>query len=211
MSFQFTSLQFSEVSIDFGKGPLHKPLTFTISQHESVCLSGPSGCGKSSLLRAALGFSENFTGNIHLNGENIHPASLKHLHSVSGYLPQRPDLGNGALKLIIQDLLPEELQHRLISDLLPRLGISVELLNHPAERLSGGERQRFGLAIVMTRNPQFLVLDEPSSGLDRKSRTSLIELLKEHNTACLYSSHDQAFIHDTNCTELQVSCNGAAP
>ncbi|GAB6088703.1 hypothetical protein JCM12856_02960 [Spirochaeta dissipatitropha] len=186
------------------------PLTFTISQHESLCLSGPSGCGKSSLLRAALGFSESFTGNIHLNEENIHPATLKHLHSVSGYLPQRPDLGTGTLKQIIQDLLTEELQHRLTTDLLPRLGISAELLGHPAERLSGGERQRIGLAIVLTRRPQFLVLDEPSSGLDRKSRTALIKLLQEHETACLYSSHDLDFIREINCTEIQVPCRKAA-
>ncbi len=138
-----------------------------------------------------MGFNECVRGRISINDEDVNAGLINRLRKVCGYLPQRPYLGEGKVLGQINDLLPESGQVQTAIELCRDFGLPERTLQAPAERLSGGELQRLTLSLLLSREPQLLMLDEPSAALDGFSRKRLIDILQEHKIGGLMISHDE--------------------
>jgi ABC-2 type transport system ATP-binding protein len=153
-------------------------------------LLGPSGSGKTTLLRAIVGVQKVVSGSVDVLGR---PAGSADLRSRIGYMTQAPsvygdlsvaenlvffarvlDVSQAAVDRVLVEVSMEELRGRLVN------------------RLSGGERARVSLAAALLAEPDLLVLDEPTVGLDPVLRRDLWEFfhgLAERGTTLLVSSH----------------------
>jgi ABC-2 type transport system ATP-binding protein len=153
-------------------------------------LLGPSGSGKSTLLRAIVGVQKTVSGNINVFGR---PAGSAELRSRIGYMTQAPsvygDLTVAENLVFFARVLGESQAavDRVIAE------VSLEnFRSRPVNRLSGGQRARVSLAAALLAEPDLLVLDEPTVGLDPVLRRDLWELfhaLAERGTTLLVSSH----------------------
>ncbi|SDS42604.1 ATP-binding cassette domain-containing protein [Microterricola viridarii] len=169
------------------------------------CVAGPLGSGKSSVLRVAAGLLRPTSGTVAWNGEELAAlgedavASRRAAHI--GYVDQEATL-LGHLSVLENVLLPAvprrrgaELQERA-HQLLAEFGVAEVASARPAE-LSPGERRHVALARALLLEPPLLILDEPTTGLDRASADAMIAVLgaqRAAGRALLVASVDQALV-----------------
>jgi ABC-2 type transport system ATP-binding protein len=153
-------------------------------------LLGPSGSGKSTLMRAIVGVQKVVSGSVDVLGS---PAGSADLRSRIGYMTQAPsvygDLTVGENLVFFARVLdePEASVDRVLAEVSME-----EFRGRPVSRLSGGQRARVSLAAALLGEPDLLVLDEPTVGLDPVLRRDLWELfhgLTERGTTLIVSSH----------------------
>jgi ABC-2 type transport system ATP-binding protein len=165
-------------------------VSFATRPGEVVGLLGPSGCGKSSLMRAVTGVQVVTSGEVTVFGE---PAGTKSLRSRIGYVTQAPSVYDD---LTVAENLRFFAQVLDVgSDEAARCLEAVDLVKHSDKtvmNLSGGQRSRASLAVALLGDPDLLVLDEPTVGLDPVLRRDLWKLFHEvadRGKAVLVSSH----------------------
>lgn len=153
-------------------------------------LLGPSGSGKSTLLRAIVGVQKVASGTVEVLGQ---PAGSAGLRSRIGYMTQAPsvygDLTVGENLVFFARVL--EVPRTAVDRVLAEVAME-EFRGRLVNRLSGGQRARVSLAAALLAEPDLLVLDEPTVGLDPVLRRDLWELfhaLTEGGTTLLVSSH----------------------
>ena len=153
-------------------------------------LLGPSGSGKTTLLRAIVGVQKVASGSVDVLGQ---PAGSAGLRSRIGYMTQAPsvygDLTVGENLGFFARVL--DLPHAAVDRVLAEVSME-EFRGRLVNRLSGGQRARVSLAAALLAEPDLLVLDEPTVGLDPVLRRDLWELfhsLTERGTTLLVSSH----------------------
>ena len=181
----------SNLSYRFSNGRmgLHT-LDFAENSGKMVGLMGASGAGKSTLLEVLNGNLKPSTGNIRINGLDLH-AQKEQLEGLIGYVPQDDLLMEEltvfqnlfyAAKLSFAHKSKEELKE-LVLKTLQDLGlshISRLKVGSPMQKIiSGGERKRVNIGLELLRAPGILFLDEPTSGLSSRDSQSIIELLKD--------------------------------
>jgi NitT/TauT family transport system ATP-binding protein len=173
---------------------------FTINDGEVVTLVGPTGCGKSTILSIILGVLSPSKGDVSIDGR--HPywdfdsfrGEIAAVFQEDRLLPWRTALENAKLGLESLDI-PQEEQHRQISEWFDKLGLSGYEDAYPQE-LSGGMRQRVGLTRAYVVDPDILLLDEAFGHLDEVTSTKLQEdFLKlieteEGRKTTLFITHD---------------------
>jgi ABC-2 type transport system ATP-binding protein len=153
-------------------------------------LLGPSGCGKTTLIRAIVGLQAKVTGDISVLGL---PAGAPKLRGRIGYLTQEPSV-YGDLT-VTENLRFFAAVLGVASSDVDRVISAVDLGTHAdarVDRLSGGQRSRASLAAALLGDPELLVLDEPTVGLDPVLRRDLWELfhsLADAGSTLLVSSH----------------------
>ena len=158
---------------------------------------GRNGSGKSTLLKQIVGLIKPGEGQVTVAGLDTRKAELDDIIKTVGYVPQHP----GAL--LFGDTLAAELAftrrgHAMPADpaadhaLLERLGLGALADRNPRD-LSGGEQQRAALASILAANPQIILLDEPTRGLDYAQKRSLTDLLlglKREGRTIIMATHD---------------------
>lgn len=175
----------------FGDKPVLRGLDLTIQTGESVVIIGRSGCGKSVLLKLIIGLLTPDAGSILIDGEDITtmaPADLYRTRRKFGVLFQGAALfdsmtvyENVSLGLRENTDLSEEEMGRIVAERLAMVDMpGVEELK-PAE-LSGGMKKRVGLARALAMNPQYVLYDEPTTGLDPINADVINELIKNLNS-----------------------------
>jgi ABC-2 type transport system ATP-binding protein len=165
-------------------------LTFTTGRGEVVGLLGPSGCGKTTLMRSVMGVQVTTAGAVRVLGL---PAGDRGLRDRIGYVTQAPS--------VYDDLtVTENLRFfaRVLGappDSIAEAVERVDLADHADSlvgRLSGGQRSRASLAVALLGEPELLVLDEPTVGLDpvlRRDLWALFHRLADDGRTLLVSSH----------------------
>lgn len=178
-------IEVQHVHVNLGKRAVLKDINLSLHAQERLVLMGPNGAGKSTLLRTLLGLIAPDQGEIHFKGKKIefqHTAELSHN---IGYLPQDPNA------LLFSETVQQELETTLrnhqipvqperIDHLLTQLDILTKANAYPRD-LSTGEKQRVALGAVVVTQPEIIILDEPTRGLDQLTKNALLELLLEWN------------------------------
>ena len=171
---------------------------FTLRRGEFAGVVGPSGSGKTTLLRTIAGQARHFAGTI-----ETHPREGERALRL-GYVPQ-VDAINWNFPLTVGQVVllgrwrqmgwrpwPRKHDRERLAHILERLGIA-HLADRQIRALSGGQQQRTFLARALIGNPDLLLLDEPTSGIDIKTRHEIMHLLGELNragTTILMTTHD---------------------
>lgn len=159
-----------------------KNLSLTIPAGKKVALVGPSGSGKSTLVNLILGFYKPQKGIIKIDEVNLDEINLRKLRTATGYLSQDPFIFEGTILENITFGNPEAslgdvneaIEQAILSDFIQSLPEGVNThVGEKGVRLSGGQKQRLAIARVLITNPRILILDEPTSNLDKKTEDEL--------------------------------------
>jgi putative ABC transport system ATP-binding protein len=159
-----------------------------------TCVVGPSGAGKSSLLRLCNRLEVPTSGTVTLRGRDLADLDPLGLRRRVGMVFQRPTPFAGTVADNLRVAVPE-LTDAEAAAVLVRVGLAPAFLDRPAHELSGGEAQRMCLARTLTTGPEVLLMDEPTSSLDRDARTVLETLTRRLVTdgvSVLWVTHDLA-------------------
>lgn len=158
--------------------PILRDISLSIAQGEVVGLLGPNGAGKTTLMKVLTGLWKADSGKVEVAGVDV-PANPDAVHAHIGYLPEQnplyPDMYVREYLLFIDRLRKA---HTDIEALIRRVGLSPEAHKHIRE-LSKGYRQRVGLAAAMIGDPEVLILDEPTTGLDPNQLVEIRSLIKD--------------------------------
>lgn len=176
-------------------------VNLSLCEGEKVALVGPNGAGKSTLmlhLNGILGMDSPVT----IAGMAVEKSNLPMIRALVGLVFQNPD-DQLFSPTVFDDVafgplhmgLPEDEVYSRVEEALKAVQMSGfgERLSH---HLSMGQKKRIAIATVLAMHPQILVLDEPSAGLDPRSRRSLINFLKELPITMLVSTHDLRMVQD---------------
>ena len=173
------SISVKKVSKFYGEQAALQSITLDVKKGEIVGFLGPNGAGKSTLMKIITCYLPASEGEVMICGENVKKNSLSIRRKV-GYLPEHNPL---YLQMYIKEYLsfvagiyhiPEE----RVAEMIDLTGLSSEQHKKIAE-LSKGYRQRVGLAAAMIHNPEVLILDEPTTGLDPNQLIEIRALIKE--------------------------------
>jgi ABC-type multidrug transport system ATPase subunit len=177
-------------------------------------LLGPNGAGKSTLMRTLATLQKPDAGSVALNGVDI-VANPDAMRSTLGYLPQDfgvyPRMSAKALLdhiAVLKGIGPKSVRSEQIISLLK----NVNLLKHSSANVStysGGMRQRFGVAQALLGDPDVLIVDEPTAGLDPFERQRFLDLLSEagEEKIIILSTHIVEDVRDL-CTDMAIMGEG---
>lgn len=155
----------------------------TIHHGEIIALLGSNGAGKSTLALHLVGLLHPTSGRVRINGHDLRDHSIPDLATEIGFVFQNPD--HQILASTVYDEVafglrntgqPEAQISRRVDETLARMGLAEVAAVHPM-RLSRGERQRVAVACVLAQRPEILVFDEPTTGLDWRGATALLDLV----------------------------------
>ncbi|MCR5693635.1 MAG: energy-coupling factor transporter ATPase [Clostridia bacterium] len=159
-----------------------------INKGEFVAVIGHTGSGKSTLLQHFNGLLTATEGEIYVDGEKIVKKNLYDIRKKVGFVFQYPEhqlFADTVYKDIAFGLkrfgLTEEETKERIEKAAKLVGLDEALFESSVFELSGGEKRRAALCGVLVSEPEYLLLDEPASGLDPKGRREMLELLKKLN------------------------------
>jgi biotin transport system ATP-binding protein len=163
-------------------------------QEQRIGIIGVNGAGKSTLARLINGLLEPTSGTVRLDGRNVQE-HLKTVRQQVGFVFQNPD--NQIVMPVVQEDLAFGLRYlptvamRLerVRQTLERLGIE-SLEQRAIERLSGGQKQLVSLAGALCRQPQLLVMDEPTAHLDLRYRNRFMALIEQLHEQIIVLTHD---------------------
>ncbi len=190
-------------------------LNLSIEKGEIFGLLGPNGSGKSTTILMMLGLTEPTNGEVLVCGINStrNPIEVK---KKVGYLPE--DVGfyddqTGMENLVYSAMLngiPKNEARERATELISRVGL-LEVKDKKTGKYSKGMRQRLGLADVLIKNPEIIILDEPTSGIDPKGIQDFLiliaELRNEHGISILFSSHNLQHVQKV-CDRIGIFSRG---
>lgn len=201
------SIRLENVNYIYGEGSGQekwalKNINLTIHDREFIGIVGHTGSGKSTLTQLLNGLEKPSSGTIYYNDEDIQADGYERrkLRQKVGLVFQYPehqlfevsvikDVEFGPRNLGLSNL---EVEKRSF-DALKQVGLSDDLLDVAPFALSGGQKRRVAIAGVLAMQPEVLILDEPTAGLDPAGRTEILELLKklheENNITVILVSH----------------------
>lgn len=171
------------VNVDFEQKQILSKISFDVSPNKSVCLIGKGLSGKSTILKSIAGLVKISSGDIKIGGISIKDKNIVNVYETLGMVFEKDALFD-SLKVwenIMFKSLSKKKKSELISDsksFLKMVGLSdrdAELF--PAE-LSGGMKKRVAIARAISHHPRFLLLDEPTAGLDPVKTNMIFDIVK---------------------------------
>jgi zinc transport system ATP-binding protein len=184
------ALEVDHLAIRFGTTEIFRDLSFKVPLGSSLVVIGPNGGGKTVLFRALIG-SIPYGGSIRwAPGTKL------------GYVPQKLDIER-ALPVTGNDLLRAKAAitktpSKMLLTALNRISLDIEALNTPIGALSGGQFQEVLLAFALIGDPNVLLLDEPTAGIDAPNRDRLYSLIQqlqnESGLTAIFISHDLSVV-----------------
>lgn len=208
-------LQIENLSVSYDKKVVLRDVSLTVNKLDFLGIIGPNGGGKTTLIKTILGLKSPDKGKISFFKEGQKVERIK-----IGYLPQYNNIdkkfpisvretilsGLSGQKSLLKRFSRQQLLK--VEETIERMGLT-GLEERPIGQLSGGQMQRALLGRAVVSDPDIVVLDEPSTYIDKQFEAKLYELLKEINKerAILLVSHDintvkqnaKAIVHIVNC------------
>ena len=190
-----TLIQIQDLTKHFGSFVAVDGISFSVTRGEVLGFLGPNGAGKSTTMKMATGFLAPTSGTIRVSGHDVAKETLAVQRRI-GYLPEGaplyPDMNAASLLRFVADI--RGLSGRAGRDRIAEVVDEVNLegvLRQPIETLSKGYKRRVGLAIAILDDPEVLILDEPTDGLDPNQKSEVRALIQAmaQDKAILLSTH----------------------
>lgn len=187
---------FDRVTLGYGRKVILRDVSFSMQSGEYFGLVGPNGAGKTTILRAILGTLKPQAGTVTMRGPEGRPLRF-------GYVPQRDSI-DSVIPYAARDVvmmgryrdigllrLPGNADQLAVMHSLRQVGVE-DLAGSVFRDLSGGQKQRVLIARALASNPDVLVLDEPTNGMDLASRVAMLDLIdalhsRDHLTVIMVS------------------------
>ena len=157
-----------------------KSLNLELAPQQLGLVIGPSGSGKSTLLEILAGLAEQTTGGVYWRDQELTPEHLQQLGGLVFQFPERHFCGSTILEELRMG--HPELGSEKVHEALSEVGLADISLSTAPHALSGGQQRRLALAVQLIRQPNMLMLDEPTAGLDWSMRRQLVNLLAKLKT-----------------------------
>ena len=193
-----------EVSVDFGRQRVLRDISLSIPRGQTLAVIGESGCGKTVLLKTIIGLLRPSRGRVHFDGQDLARLSEKDLtqqRTRFGFLFQQAALFDSMT--IAQNIAFPLRQHtrksrdemrQVVAARLAEVGLSESVLGKKPAELSGGMRKRVGLARALALEPEIILYDEPTTGLDPIMSDVINELIlstrRQHPVTSVVVTHD---------------------
>jgi energy-coupling factor transport system ATP-binding protein len=196
-------IEFNHVSFSYGGENTINDVSFHINKGDFVALIGENGAGKTTIAKLCNGLLKPSNGSISVNGLDTRTTRTSRIARSVGFLFQNPD------RQICQNTIRDEILFGLgftvqdTSEREQRCTAILEEFGFDGSRnpfsMSRGERQRIALASLLACEPEVLILDEPTTGLDWRECMQIMELIQKRNTAgatVLMVCHDMELVQD---------------
>lgn len=190
-------LEVQDVSFSFGDHKVVDQVSFSVGKGECFGLLGPNGAGKTTLAKIIVGLLQPKAGRVTINGMDVHKETGR-IKPLIGVCFQESifygDLtGKENLEFVASLYnIPRGKVREAVSSSLRRVLLTEKDANKRVEHYSGGMKRRLAVAVALLNDPQLLILDEPTTGLDPQARRALwdaIEALKKEERSILLTTH----------------------
>lgn len=185
------SIQLTEISKTYGTQKAVNNISFSAKKGEIVGFLGPNGAGKSTTMKILTGFIQPSEGTVLVSGIDVISNPIEAQKKI-GYLPEHNPL---YLDMYVREYLQfqaslHNIENSKVNETIEKVGLTIEA-HKKINQLSKGYRQRVGLAAAILHNPEVLILDEPTTGLDPNQLVEIRELIKElgKDKTVLLSTH----------------------
>lgn len=186
-----------------GKKEILKGISFEIEKGDILGFIGPNGAGKTTAIKLILGLQKINSGRVYINGYDIKKDFTKAIERV-GAIVENPDFYmymSGRKNLELKARLYKNITKERINEVVKLVGLE-NRINDKVSKYSLGMRQRLGIAEAMLHNPNLLILDEPTNGLDPEGMRTLKDILRN-----LSNNGVSIFISSHILSELDNLCN----
>jgi len=211
-------IKLENVNYKYNSDLVLEDISFKADQGDLLGIIGPNGAGKTSLFSLILGLREGYQGKITVFGEDIRN-NRKVLKKI-GYIPQKNIIDQG-FPATVEEIVSLGVFERKTKDKIISAINTVGLLEQKHKRigeLSGGQQQRILIAKALVNEPQLLILDEPTTGIDLETQNKFYSLLRKLNSenkiTIILASHDLDAINKLAnkiaCVNRKMSFHGDA-
>lgn len=204
-----TILEIKNLKFAYKENLILEDINLKLEAGDFLAISGANGSGKSTLIKLILGDLQKNSGEILINNTAIE--DFKNFSKI-GYVPQINEAIRLAFPITVREYVilnlyegfnffnrPTKMAYQCVDDVLLTLGIC-ELKDRPVNELSGGQAQRVMIARALVNSPDFLILDEPTVGIDAKNKNDFMHLLShlnsDHHITVLMVSHEADLIEN---------------
>ncbi|MBA4166201.1 MAG: ATP-binding cassette domain-containing protein [Chitinophagaceae bacterium] len=187
------SIEVQHLTRIYGEQKAVNDISFTVANGEIAGFLGPNGAGKSTTMKIITGYMKPDAGTTIVSGINVQDDSLSAKKKI-GYLPEANPLYYDMYVREYLDFVADvhgiPNKKKKIAGIIETVGLTVESRKRTGQ-LSKGYKQRVGLAAALLHDPEVLILDEPTTGLDPNQIIEIRELIRElgKNKTVLFSSH----------------------
>jgi len=196
-------IEVEHVSFAYDNHEVLRDISFNIHLGDYLGVVGPNGGGKTTLIKIILGLLPNYTGSVKLFGQD---SKTFRNHSKIGYVPQKVTNFDVNFPATVEEIVamgrygriglfkfPTPNDKKIVTTVIEKVGMS-EFKNSLIGNLSGGQQQRVFIARALASEPEVIILDEPTVGIDAETQRKFYALLKELNAqmdlTLIFVSHD---------------------
>ncbi|MGE3241127.1 MAG: ABC transporter ATP-binding protein [Pirellulales bacterium] len=197
-------IELSELSVQFGPQPVLRDIDLTVPRGQTLSVIGESGCGKTVLLKTIIGLVRASDGYVQFDGKRLDELGDRELtkeRTRFGYVFQNAALFD-SMTILENVAFPLEQNRQLrpaeardtVASYLAEVGLPDSIMNKKPAQLSGGMRKRVGLARALAMDPEVILYDEPTTGLDPIMSDVINELIirtrEKHHVTSILVTHD---------------------